>query len=102
MAGDDHGRTSIQLGCCVQHMLYQWHACQTLQHFGQAAFHAGAFAGGHHDDINGKRDAQAHGSLSEAVLSSVSANKSGLSPDCAKLSGNDGLDPLQDFVKGTQ
>jgi hypothetical protein len=52
--GDDHSRASIQLRRRVQHMLHQRHPSQALQDFGQAAFHAGAFASGHHDDIDRK------------------------------------------------
>ena len=52
VAGDDHGRAGIQLRRSVQHMLHQGHTRQALQHFGQAAFHAGAFAGGHDDHVD--------------------------------------------------
>ena len=52
--GNDHGRAGVQLRGGVQHMLHQRHTRQALQYFGQAAFHAGAFASRHHDDINGE------------------------------------------------
>jgi len=54
MAGDDHRRAGIQLRRRVQHALHQRHPGQALQHFGQAAFHAGAFASGHHDHVDGE------------------------------------------------
>jgi hypothetical protein len=33
-------------------MLDEWHTRQTLQHFGQTAFHSGAFAGSHDDNVD--------------------------------------------------
>jgi hypothetical protein len=62
-------------------MLHQRHTRQSLQHFGQAAFHAGAFASSHDDDFNGVDNVQTHGVLfirwgEEALVNSV-----GLSPD---------------------
>ena len=60
VAGDDHRRAGVQLRCCVQYMLHQRHPGQALQHLGQAAFHAGAFASSHDDNVDGE-DGGGHG-----------------------------------------
>ena len=51
MTRNHHGRARLQLRGRIQHMLQQGATGQLLQHFGMAAFHAGAFAGGHDDDV---------------------------------------------------
>ena len=47
--------TRLQLPRRGQHMAQQRAARQFLQHFGDAAFHARAFASGHDDDIQGEQ-----------------------------------------------
>ena len=51
MARHHHGRASLELSSGIQHMLQQGATSQLLQHLGMAAFHAGAFAGSHDDDV---------------------------------------------------
>jgi hypothetical protein len=67
-------------------MLDKWHTRQTLQHFGQTAFHSGAFAGSHHNHIHGKKRIQTHDDLSQTArkghlaLSSIIARQKALRP----------------------
>ena len=53
MAGNHHHLACLQLRGRVQHMLDQTLMRQLLQHFRRGAFHAGALAGSHDDDVDG-------------------------------------------------
>jgi hypothetical protein len=60
----------LQLGSGVQHVLHQRHTGQALQDLGHTAFHAGAFAGGHHNNIY--RVNSGHGILSVGPFTDAS------------------------------
>ena len=51
MTRHDHDLPRLQLGGSIQHMLHQTLMRQFLQNLGHGAFHAGAFASGHDDDV---------------------------------------------------